>query len=236
MEDAALILKNQNKILLSIQEQIWAQKFNDSIRGLKEVSEVSYFIGNWAGNYTFFYLLSRLLQEFKFERILELGLGESSKFISTFLKSQDTSEHFCHDVYEQNQTFAEHFKTKCSLSQNTNIKVIDLIEKDILGNLNMVFDLNNVQIKNYDFYLIDGPIGSPRYSRFDVMKLVENKLPGDEFVILFDDVHREGEMDTLKYLMGWFNENNIVADYNIYSGEKSVAVLATPKYKWALSY
>jgi hypothetical protein len=68
------------------------------------------------------------------------------------------------------------------------------------------------------------------------MKLVENKLPGDEFVILFDDVHREGEMDTLKYLMGWFNENNIVADYNIYSGEKSVAVLATPKYKWALSY
>ena len=58
-------MENQEKLLLLAQEQIWAQKFHDSIRGLKEVSEVSYFIGNWAGNYTFFYLLSRLLQEFK---------------------------------------------------------------------------------------------------------------------------------------------------------------------------
>ena len=85
MDNTSQNILNQEKLMQSMQEQIWAHKFHDSIRGLKGVNEVSYFIGNWAGNYTFFYLLSRLMQEFKFERILELGLGESSKFITTFL-------------------------------------------------------------------------------------------------------------------------------------------------------
>ena len=229
-------MENQEKLLQLAQEQIWAQKFHDSIRGLKEVSEVSYFIGNWAGNYTFFYLLSRLLQEFKFERILELGLGESSKFITTFLKSQNTPAHFCHDIFEQNKAFAEHFTHKCNLWQNSNITIVGLIEQDILGNKNKAFDFGNMTINEYDFYVIDGPIGSPNYSRFDVMKLMENKQSGSEFVVLFDDVNRTGEMDTLKYLMGWFNEKGIAADYQIYHGEKSVAVVTTPQYKWALSY
>lgn len=236
MDNTSQIISNQEKLMLSVQEQIWAHKFHDSIRGLKGVNEVSYFIGNWAGNYTFFYLLSRLMQEFRFERILELGLGESSKFITTFLNTQHTPDHVKHDVFEQNEAFAQHFKSKSELCKNTHIHIIDLIEEDILGYTNKVFNLNNVAINDYDFYVIDGPIGSPRYSRFDVMKLVKHKVPGSEFVILFDDVNREGEMDTLKYLMGWFNQQNIEADYHIYSGEKSVAVLTTPKYKWALSY
>jgi len=229
-------IKKQDSLLLSVQEQIWGLKFHDSIRGLKEVNEVSYFVGNWAGNYTFFYLLSRILQAYQFERILELGLGESSKFISTFIKSNPASASTIHDIFEQNEDFAAHFTSKFELSKNSRLNVLATKETDVFGNKNQLFNFVKSEIKDYDFYVVDGPIGSARFSRFDLIYILADKKKGDEFMVLFDDMNRKGELDTLHYLMNQLKERGIEASYNIYSGEKDVAVIATNQYKWALSF
>jgi hypothetical protein len=236
MQPSEDLIKMQEKLALSVQEQIWGLKFHDSIRGLKAVNETSYFVGNWAGNYTFFYLLSRILQEYQFNTILEFGLGESSKFISAYIGSTPKCANTKHDIFEQNKDFALHFQQRHQLSSNSSVQVYETVENDVFGNLNKMYNVDFSQVGDYDFYVVDGPIGSPRFSRFDLVKVTEQKKSGDEFLILFDDLNRIGEVDTLNYMMDSFKERGIEADSFIYSGEKSVAVIATPKYKWALSF
>jgi hypothetical protein len=162
--------KNQESLLLSVQEQIWGQKFHDSIRGFKELRELSLFVGNWAGNYTFFYLLSRILQEYKFERIAELGLGESTKFISTFIESDPRSKHTRHDIFEQNKDFASHFASNFQLSNRSSLNVLNTIETDVFGYKNQLFDFSKTELQDYELYVVDGPVGSTRFSRFDLVK------------------------------------------------------------------
>ena len=40
----------------------------------------------------------------------------------------------------------------------------------------------------YDLYIIDGPFGSSRYSRFDIFSQVEKFQKEDEFILIFYDV------------------------------------------------
>ncbi len=82
------VINNQiltEEILLTNRELLWANNFHDSIRGKKCLQELNLNIGRWAGNYSFFYILNRVLMDYKPIGILDLGLGESSKFISTYL-------------------------------------------------------------------------------------------------------------------------------------------------------
>ena len=44
--------------------------------------------------------------------------------------------------------------------------------------------------------LVDGPRGRRRHSRRAALEFIEGRL-GDEFVIVFDDAERRGELDTI---------------------------------------
>ena len=86
--------RENNKNIISLlqlnhiqsKELEWAHIYHDSIRGKKHIENLSLNIGRWAGNYSFFYVLNRILNDYKPEKILDLGLGESSKLISTYLE------------------------------------------------------------------------------------------------------------------------------------------------------
>jgi hypothetical protein len=58
------------------------------------------FPGQWAGDFAFFYSLSRLLYEYEFENILELGAGQSTIFINDVVINENFG-HFVleHDVF-----------------------------------------------------------------------------------------------------------------------------------------
>ena len=60
------------KILDQNEELLWAEIYHDSIRGKGELENLSLNIGRWAGNYSFFYVLHRILDTWKPGRILDL--------------------------------------------------------------------------------------------------------------------------------------------------------------------
>ena len=92
------------RILHQSLEIEWAHVYHDSIRDKPYLQNLSLNIGRWAGNYAFFYLLNRILFETKPKRILELGLGESSKLISVYIENiLVNSEHL---IFEHNSTQA----------------------------------------------------------------------------------------------------------------------------------
>lgn len=225
---------NQKKILLQSQELEWAHVYHDSIRGKHWLEHLPLNIGRWAGNYSFFYVLNRILNDYKPKAILEFGLGESTKFISTYL------DHYLvdskHLVIEQDENWKNIFIERFPLSPRTEIVVCPLKKVIVKGfETNSYKGLSLAVAEKFDLYLVDGPFGSSRYSRYDIVALAEDFNKSDEFIILIDDYNRKGEQDTAADLIEVLKNKNISIHTAIYRGNKNVFVLGTSKYKYISS-
>lgn len=218
-----------------LHEIIWANVYNDSIRGREYLENLNLNIGRWAGNYAFFYVLNRILHDFNPKTILDVGLGESSRFIMTCLDNylKETQ----HVVIEHDPKWIELYKERNGVSKNTSIIRLDLIEKKFKGHKTTSYKNFSNKVKGYDFDLIilDGPFGSKRYSRNDILSLVEYLDSSKEFIILFDDTNRKGERETFKILVNELTKKSISFNVEHYKGNKTVSVLATNKYKYVTS-
>ena len=225
---------NQNKIYLQTQELEWASVYHDSIRGNKWLEELPLNIGRWAGNYSFFYVLNRILKDFKPNSILELGLGESTKLVSAYLDNYLTNTK--HLVVEQDENWKNLFVQNFQISPRTKISICPSEKLEVKGfETNIYKDLDKTLIEEFDLYLVDGPNGSHHYSRYDIVNLASDFKPEAQFIILIDDYDRQGERETVIELRRVLERQNIVFFENIYAGNKSVIVISTEKYKYATS-
>lgn len=226
--------ERQNKIIAQNEELLWAAVFHDSIRGKKAIEDLPLNIGRWAGNYPFFYVLNRILNDYQPKRILEFGLGESSKFISTYLDNYlINSEHL---IIEQDANWKITFENNFALSSRSSIKVLPLIKKKYKEyNFNGYENIESTITSTFDLYLIDGPFGSPNYSRFDIFTLGEKLKNQDEFIIIIDDYDRHGEKETVDELLKMFKNKEMNVFTTSYTGVKSIIVIGTEKYKYITS-
>lgn len=226
--------ENQNKIILQNQELEWALVYHDSIRGIKYLEKLPLNIGRWAGNYSFFYVLNRILNDFKPKSILEFGLGESTKFISAFLDNNLIESK--HIVIEQDENWKAQFVQSFNLSKQTDIVLCPLIKVKIKGmETNAYLNLDLAITDKFDFYIIDGPFGSLHYSRYDIINIAKDFNSEDQFIIIIDDYDRPGEKETVVDLLGLLKQKKIKTYNNTYTGNKSVMVIATEKYQLATS-
>jgi hypothetical protein len=227
--------KNKQKYIVKQNDELlWASVFHDSIRGKKSLEELPLNIGRWAGNYSLFYVLNRILNDYKPQNIIELGLGESSKFVSTYLDHYLTASK--HLIIEHDPNWKSVFENNFKLSSRSSIDIKPLVKKKYKN-----FEYNgyeNIETEidsKFDLYLIDGPFGSPNYSRFDVYNLAEKLTSQDDFIIIMDDYHRIGERETTDELLSMFEAKNIKIYSTVYKGLKSVKIIATEKYKYISS-
>lgn len=222
--------KSHKKNNLLLKELDWANVYHDSIRGKEYLQQLKLNIGRWAGNYTFFYILNRILDEYKPKKILELGLGESSKFISCYLDNYLLES--SHLIVEHDRLWKDKFKRSFLLSKRSSIIICPIEIKNIDGNeVNSYSGIEEVK-KKFDLYVIDGPFGSENISRIEILQLMENINDGDEFMIIMDDYQRIGEQNTIKKLLKLFENKNIDIYYNSYFGNKAVFAIGTLKYKF----
>lgn len=224
----------QQKIISQNDELIWASVFHDSIKGIKGVENLPLNIGRWAGSYPFFYVLNRILKEYQPKKILELGLGESSKFISTYLEHHLLeSEHI---IIEQDPKWKLSFESNFLLSARSTVHQLPLIKKKYREfEYNGYENIENVISIKFDLYIIDGPFGSLNYSRFDIVTLADKLSNQDEFILILDDYSRNGEKETVEVLLSLLKSKKVNIYTTIYSGVKSLFVIATEKYKYVTS-
>lgn len=229
----SVYLQQLNK--LHVQELEWAHIFHDSIRGKKYIEELSLNIGRWAGNYSFFYVLNRILSDYKPEKILDLGLGESSKLISTYLEHY--LPHSNHTIVEQDEKWALAFSNRFQLSERSKIVHCPLQVVEIKGFQSQSYTHFKENITGkFDLYIVDGPFGSERYSRYDIISLVENFDASDEFIIMMDDTNRPGERDTRNDIVSLLKSKNISHHLGDYQGNKTVSVICSDQFKFATSF
>jgi hypothetical protein len=225
---------NQKKIISLNEELIWANVFHDSIRGKVYLENLSLNIGRWAGNYTFFYILNRVLNDYQPKNILEFGLGESTKFISTYIENELLDS--THLIIEQEYSWKEQFENRFKLSSNSKIEVCPIEKKEVHNyDVNFYKDIESKINEPFDLYVIDGPLGSERFSRYDVVNIIKKTFLNEDFIILIDDFNRIGEKDTVTVLKKYFFDQSIKIYSTVFSGEKQVCVIATEKYKYLIS-
>jgi len=215
-------------------EQIWASVFHDTIKDREWLNKLSVSPGRWAANYSFLYVLVRILSDYKPKKIIEFGLGESSKIISSFLENDlhDST----HLIIEHDENWVNAFNERFRFSKNSRVKHLPLKETNVNGfPVHCYQDIDKEINEIFDVYIIDGPFGSPAYSRYDICRLAEELKPQDEFIILMDDYNRKGEQDTIKALTGQLAAREIKIHLGVFSGNKAQCVIASEKYRHILT-
>lgn len=227
-------IRIQKDNFLQMKELEWAHIYHDSIRGKKWLQDLSLNIGRWAGNYTFFYVLYRVLNDSKPLSILEFGLGESSKFISFFLENELVNSK--HLIIEQDLDWFKKFEKKFQLSIRSKVAICTLYKRNIMNyEINSYTGLKETVNQKFDVYIVDGPFGSEHFSRYDIVELAKGFSAYDEFIILIDDYQRKGEKEMVRELIKTIESRGIKIYNAIYEGNKCVCVLGTEKYKYLQS-
>ncbi|MBQ7629457.1 MAG: hypothetical protein IJS81_04505, partial [Selenomonadaceae bacterium] len=115
-----------NTLNRNVNELIWANVFHDAIKGCSwfPAESFSMNLGRWAVGYNYFYVVFRILNEFKPKKILELGLGQSTRLIGQYVKMHENCRH---DIVEHDAAFAEVSQKNFNFSPASVFNVINLI-------------------------------------------------------------------------------------------------------------
>lgn len=202
-----LIIKDLETLRRNTNEIVFSQIFHDTIKKSPWLNE-SLSLSSGAIGYPMAYILYRTLDDIKPQAILELGLGQSTKIITSYIKYQKNA---VHDVVEHDKNWIDFFKRSVDLSEIQKIHHLKNYkrkykETELNAYKNFKKEFEN---KSYDLIMIDGPVGwGQEYSRMDILDIIPECLK-ETFVILLDDCERIGEQRTIEMLEEKLRQNNI---------------------------
>lgn len=208
------VLNKQREILSKLdsidryqKEVYYAEVFRDSVKDCKWLINHAFSPTGAAFNYGSLYFLYRVLDKMRPKRILEFGLGQSSKLIHQYSS-------FFDDVfavtYEHDSQWVDFFKKEIDQLYPINIHLAELENVFYNQRLTLSYKNNCVELESekFDVILVDGPYGSEHYSRSQILHLVPDCLPSS-FCIMLHDSEREGEKETISELTGILNKSGI---------------------------
>ena len=223
------IITNSEHIKATTDELLWAHKFTNTISNSKWLKDQSFSPGRWAMGYPGLYLLYRIYNDVKPKHILEFGLGESSKLLVQY-----------HRAFESEITIVEHNEDWIKFFSTSNgdwsefIQVLPLLEKTVAGKQTRTYAQLELIYKkhHYDVIIIDGPYGSPSFSRSQIIDLIANDCLKEEFIIVMDDYNRPGEKETMNSVENLLRDKSITFKTGVYEGQKTTFILCTKGFEY----
>jgi hypothetical protein len=204
-------------------EQIFQQIFSQQCSNW-QIRNDFYPVGG-AASYSMMYLLFRLLTENKIDSIVEFGSGQSTILIDR-LRS-DAARHVC---YEDDPAWHGAVSKKVSRSD---YRLCALEQRVIDGVTCRAY--SGVTPIEFDLALVDGPRGVDHYSRFGCIDTIRSN-PRKDFVIVFDDGNRPGEMQTIRVVEEILAAKNIEFAKRELIGRNHQVVFAAGDFKNVLYY
>ncbi len=210
------ILNNLDKIKRNTDELVFANIFHDTIKH-SEWFDIPLSLSSGAIGYNFAYILYRTLNDIKPKKILEMGLGQSTKIINEYANHYKNIEHH---IVEHDAVWIDFFKKSTDMSKMSNFHLLHNYKKKYKGtelNAYMKFK-EEFENQKFDLICIDGPVGwGQEYSRMDILDIIPECL-NKQFVILLDDCERIGEQRTIELIETKLRKSNI----SFYSGYQYV--------------
>lgn len=200
----------QELINKQFKELNYADLFHDSIVNSTWLKDKSFSLHRWAANYSFIYMLYRILDNAKPKHILEMGMGQTSRMTSQYIAN--CSPQSTLDIIENDAGWINVYKPQLPQSDNIRIHQCDLeFFKDDGGDCRKYKELDNaVGNTKYDLVIIDGPLGADQtLPRSNILDLIKNGNIADDFIIIFDDAERKGEQKTIANTIALLEEQEI---------------------------
>ncbi len=216
-------------------ETLWAEVFNSTIANSRWLKNTSFSPGRWAVGYPYLYVLYRILNEWKPQEILDIGLGQSTKMIAQYAA---TNEQVHHLVVEHDPQWIQFFSEANPLPPNVCVVNLELEQRRLAGceaphkPLWQYRDFmagleRDGKCPRFQLISVDGPFGSKScFSRGDILALIPQGL-AESFVIMVDDCERYGEIGTVQLIERRLGQNGIPYAKGDYIGAKRVVTLAS---------
>ena len=169
------------------QELLYERLFANALTRLG--LENRYYATGGAASFSLLYLLLRTVTELPVRRVVEFGCGQSSLLLDALQQLRPIEI----TTLEHDREWAQHIQQQVKYD----ITCADLVERVVRGRRISTYDTDAGLDTPPDLLLVDGPHASPKYSRWGMLQWVEREL-GEDFLILFDDANRRGEIDTIE--------------------------------------
>lgn len=226
-----------------------AEVFHDRIQQSSWFTRRQLSPGDYAVDYGFLKTLYNVLSAMKPRRILEFGLGQSSKLVHQYaahfgaeaLTCENSDEWISFFFESENQdgsARAVELADKpdivdSSLGYPMKIKRLPLEKIEVKGKLTTSYQSVDTvfQGQKFDFILVDGPYGEEHYSRPQIIPLAAENLAG-RFCILMDDTQRQGERETLKEVQSILQARGIAFETATHCGSKSHTLIVSPSFRF----
>lgn len=188
----------------------FADLLHDTIIESEWLHDKSFSLHGWAANYSFIYMLYRILDNAKPQNILEMGMGQTSRLTSQYAAYCNPNATL--DIIENDAGWIATYQPQLAQSEHTKVHHRDLefftydkVEcrkykdlSEIVGNT------------KYDLIIIDGPWGAEQnLPRSNILDLIKNHNLADDFIMIFDDAERKGEHNTSAQAIKLLQEQNV---------------------------
>lgn len=216
-----------------LEELNWGQIFDSATHDSEWLVKRAFNPGRWAMGFPGLYILFRTLSETRPKHILEFGLGESSKLTHQYRSYYpDTGL----TIIEQDSEWKEVFcQTVFDVSDAVRILPLKITGKGRSKHYSYQDLMPAINGKKYDFIIVDGPWGSRRNSRNQILDIIREGLLADEFIILVDDANRRGEADTIRQIQKLLKSQNKGYAKGFYRGRKDSCVICSSGYRFLTS-
>jgi hypothetical protein len=212
----------------AVNEALWSHVFRDTISSSEWLQDKAFSPGRWAVGYPYLYVLFRVLNEIRPRRVLELGLGQSTRMIAQYAEASDDVRH---TVIEHDAEWIDFFSRNYRLPECTRVTRLDWgvasykEADDVRVYSGFAAALEGAK---FDLISIDGPLGGDmkRYARIDVLRLLPDCL-ASSFVIMLDDYERDGESHTMREMQYALSGAGIDYLSCRYSGSKDLGLLCS---------
>lgn len=213
----------------AIDETLWAEVFRDTIASSDWLLDKTFSPGRWAVGYPFLYVMYRVLNEVRPQRVLELGLGQSTRMMAQFAAAHDDVRHL---VVEHDDAWIRFFSSNYRLPESTSVVKLDwdyVAYREAEGVRVYAGFAQALAGMQFDMISIDGPLGGDMedYARIDVLGLLPQCL-SPSFVILLDDLERLAEARTMLDMQAALSEAGVDHLTCQYSGSKNLGLLCSP--------
>lgn len=201
-----------------IKDVYFASIFNEASRSIPWLRDKVFFPNGAAANYSLLYIYLRVLTIVKPERILEVGLGQSTILSNAFASHFDSAL----DVVESDDHWISLFTKDNEKGSKVNILESQIVNKKMNGRSYDWYDAELHQ--KYQVVLIDGPNCARRYARYGMLELVPKSL-AEQFVIIIDDSNIYPIQQTIFALKKELEKSDIEYGESFFEGVKSQTLL-----------
>lgn len=214
-----------------LEEILLAQVFRDTITNIDWVKNKGGSPHSGAANYSFLYILLRILDMVQPNSICEFGIGQTTKLTSQYVCYKNTRAQLF--VIEDSDQWIKLFTPEITLSSQLTI-VTTTLTPIIVQNHQTLWYKNieeKLRGKTFDLILLDGPTGTNSYSRSGILQLLPTSLQ-EPFIIIIDDYDRKGEKQTANAVLHKLKLHKMSIDCSIYHGIKKQLLIFSPKFRF----